>query len=114
MSLNDLPDQTLNALCCKALGWEWSEYLGRWRVPVECGFFSRDREVPFTHDLNLIQQYLVTHLQQDWGLRMDYVHHLQCLIPYPGGDYGEHGFLAVNAPARVRVVAFLTALEVKE
>lgn len=119
MSLNDLTDQELNELCCKALGWKqvdlftWQDEKGvKWTANV---LKSIGTPAWFCSSLDLIQQYLAPVLR-DKGLSAErqYVEYLLAApeIVYSGAMH-DHDFQAMNAPARVRVLAFLQAMGVE-
>ncbi|WP_034340285.1 hypothetical protein [Deinococcus misasensis] len=121
MSLNDLTDQELNALCCKALGWKWqlfADYLqvagradGWWSTGEGIGY-----EFPnFCADLDLIQQYLVPVLRsQPASVQQRYYQHAQRVYWQSGETDGMlDQFMLMSIPARVRVLAFLQAMGVE-
>lgn len=120
--LSRLSDQELNEMCCKKLGWEWVKYVsdlwennpnqprGWWRTPEGRGY-----EYPlFCSDLNLIQQHLVP-IMNEWDKQkiQTFLYHAwgptELTLPL---EYAQ--ILVVNAPARVRVLAFLKAMGVEK
>lgn len=103
--MNDLTDQQLNTLCCKALGWKIFESPQLASLPD--GRYLKLDKLNFCQSLDLIQQYLVPHLDQQ-ELRSKF------RIALERWFYDNKGmvlsFDVINAPARVRVLAFLQAM----
>jgi hypothetical protein len=119
-SLSDLPDQTLNEMCCKALGWfPVNGMPDRWWNTLNGGTMHRTPN--FCQSLDLVQQYLVPALKNVRQMATYQDHLLQSARAYVLEDLGYSDpkveiFWTVNAPARVRVLAFLQAVgtEVEE
>lgn len=110
-----LPDATLNEMCCTALGWTWHDY----STPPSDGpaGFWLDGEgkayenPPFCSDLNMVQRYLIPHLRQLGWMAMDaWIWAVYAAFDRdPESEARQFDFMV--APARIRVEAYLHAIQ---
>lgn len=124
MSLNELTDSLLDHLCCEALGWEMDRH-GIYGPPGEAAIIKNPDGTTrgcvdllyFCRDLNLIQQHLVAHLRTKGAKKIDAYTQALLAQMFPGETTPEAMpsimFAVHAAPARTRVLAFLTALDAK-